>query len=91
MLHHYTKNISIYYEKDEYWMVEEVEKIGEKLIQKGLEQTNKMSLFALFESYTDRKDVHILYGKMFPKIISYISRLHYKIISTNPFQLEKYK
>ncbi len=91
MLHHYKENLSIYYEKDEEWMIEQIHQISEKLIKQGMDHKNKSDLFTLFESYTNEIDAHILYGKMFPKIIAYISRSQYKILSTSPFQLEKNK
>lgn len=91
MLYQYSEGVSLYFDEEESWMIDAVSEIGDKLIEIGLDPNNTESLFILFEKYTKEKDTSILYGKLFPKIIAYISRSHYSILTTTPLYLEKYK
>lgn len=88
MIHYYTNNISISFEVEEEWMIYEVEKISQKLIEQGIFSKNKKSLYMLFEEHISKMN-HNFYGSLLQKIITYISRSSYKIISIDPFKLEK--
>lgn len=91
MLYQYSNGVSLYFDEEESWMIHLIDEIGEKLIANGLNSANQKSLFELFEENTTEKDTSVLYGKLLPKIIAYISRCHYSILSTTPLYIKKYK